>query len=262
MTGNSAAARIEAQAYHGAVGDPWAPIHIIENKAFTLGDEGEFDYRKIIELMLSGTWEKPLLATLGPGEGNKTANWVLIAQAFARGNSKTGGFKERIIPLTGRTAKGLAHRHKELHDLAKQQTEEIKKIDVVLRNALALAAAGGDQSKIAEKHYVRSRLTRQRLNAEADRLFFPALWARFEAETAGDLAGLERSRREFVEELVTAAKALLAEAMGDIPCSSIHRPRAEARARRRFSASLRHPVHGFPAYYAPSPVAEESSDAA
>jgi CRISPR system Cascade subunit CasA len=89
--GTSSASRINAEAFKGAIGDPWAPVHVLENKALTLGDEGEFDYKRIVELMFSGNWTPPMLATLGPGEDKDAANWVLIVQAFARGNSKTGG---------------------------------------------------------------------------------------------------------------------------------------------------------------------------
>jgi CRISPR system Cascade subunit CasA len=264
--GTSSAARIEAQTFNGAVGDPWAPIHVLENKALTLGDEGEFDYKRIVDLMMSGNWTRPLLATLGPNEAKDAANWVLIAQAFARGNSKTGGFKERFIPITGRSARGLGPRHKELHELAKQQIAEIDKIDKILRNAIALAAASGEPKEVAEKHYIRTRPYRSRLTAEADRRFFEALWQRFDAETAGDATAVEAARAKFVQNLVTIAEALFEEAAADVPCAAINRPRAEARARRRFKSGLRHKEFGFPEYYAPDPVApaaeEDAHDAA
>jgi CRISPR system Cascade subunit CasA len=264
--GTSSAARVEAQSFNGAIGDPWAPIHVLENKALTLGDEGEFDYERIVDLMLSGNWTRPLLATLGPGEDKDAANWVLIAQAFARGNSKTGGFKERFIPITGRTARGLGPRHQVLHELAKMQIQEIDKIDKILRNAIALAAAGGEQSEVGKKHYARAALFQQRLTTEADRRFFEALWQRFDADTAGDTGPLESARANFIKHLVDTAKTLLGEAVSDIPCAAIHRPRAEARALRRFMSELRHKDSGFPEYYAPDPVVaaveEDAHDAA
>jgi CRISPR system Cascade subunit CasA len=260
--GTSSASRINAEAFKGAIGDPWAPVHVLESKALTLGDEGEFDYKRIVELMFSGNWTPPMLATLGPGEDKDATNWVLIVQAFARGNSKTGGFKERFVPLTGRTAKRIGPRFKELHDLAKQQIEEIKKVDTLLRNALALATAGGIRDDVSEKHYIRTRPVRQRLNAYADQTFFDALWRRYEAEHSGVAESVAEARRAFVERLVTTAENLLAEAMADILCSAIQRPRAEARAERRFKSGLRHQDFGFPEFFATASVAPAAEETA
>lgn len=256
--GTSSASRINAEAFKGAIGDPWAPIHVLEKKALTLGDEGEFDYKRIVDLMFSGNWTPPLLATLGPGEDKDAANWVLIVQAFARGNSKTGGFKERFVPLTGRTVKRLGPRFKELHELAKQQIEEIEKVSVILRGAIALAAAGGDAGQVKKKHRIRAQPAGHRLNAQADQIFFEALWQRFEAEQSGVADNVVEARRVFITQLSTTAKTLLVEALADIPCSAIHRPRAIARAERRFKSGLHHPAFGFPEFFAPAPAAEET----
>ena len=253
--GTSSASRINAEAFKGAIGDPWAPVHVLENKALTLGDEGEFDYKRIIDLMFSGNWTPPLLATLGPGEEKDASNWVLIVQAFARGNSKTGGFKERCVPLTGQTAKWIGPRFKELHELAKQQIEEIEKVNVIMRGAIALATAGGDADQVSKKHRIRAKPAGHRLESEADRIFFEALWLRFDAELSGLADRVVEARRAFVMQLATAAENLLVEALADIPCSAIHRPRAAARAERRFKSGLRHKDFGFPEFFAPDPIA-------
>ena len=42
--GTSKATRIDAKAFKGVLGDPYAPVHKTEGKSFTLG-EGDFDYR-------------------------------------------------------------------------------------------------------------------------------------------------------------------------------------------------------------------------
>jgi len=261
LTGTSNAERIGAKQLNGMVGDPWAPIHTTESKSLTIGDEGEFNYRRIVEL-LSPEWELPLLAQLGPGEASEAANWALIFKAIARGNSKTGGFKERILPLKGRVARALGPRRKELHVLATDQVDEIKRVDLALRNALALASAGGDAQKIGEDNYAQTRPFRARLDTVADRLFFPALWDRFEAEDARDEVALTKAQDGFIRTLVDAARDLLAEGLADIPCPSIRRPRAEARARRWFEGNLRHKDHGFPHLYPKLPVDEETSNAA
>lgn len=261
LSGTSSAERIAGKQFKGALGDPWAPVHTTDAKALTIGDEGRFDYKRIVEL-LSPDWELPLLAQLGSDETKETANWLLVLKAFARGNSKTGGFKERIIPLKGKVARGLGARRRELHALADEQTRIIAKVDTAVRNALALASAGGDRDEIEEANYARSRPLRARLDTIADRLFFPALWDRFEAEQAGDGEALTLATNTFIRALVEAAETLLEEGLADIPCPSIRRPRAETRARREFWRRIAHKDHGFPHLYARSPADEETPDAA
>ena len=113
-SGTSQGKRIDADNFNGAVGDPWAPVHTLDRKALSLTKNGELDYNRVVELMFSGTWTPPLLATLGAGEDKDALNWMLIAQAFARGNSVSGGFKERLVPIACLTAKSLGPRNKEL----------------------------------------------------------------------------------------------------------------------------------------------------
>lgn len=230
--GTSDGTRVAGKEFKGALGDPWAPVNRAEAKSLTLGEDGDFDYGKITEL-LSGDWQLPLLATLGPGETARARNWALIAQAFARGNSKTGGFKERIIPVTGKSASAMGQRRPDLHTLAKFQINEIDDFAKVLRNAIALAAVGGDRDAVDEGAYASARPYRKALRGEADRLFFPALWARFEAEEKGVDAALA-VRKAFLRDLDRAAVRLLDDALADLPCASLQRPRAEARARARY----------------------------
>ena len=261
--GNSSAERMNAKHLNGVVGDPWAPIHRVDAKTLTLGDEGGFHYARLVELLFSGDWHLPVLAELGEGETDAAANWLFKVAAIARGNSKTGGFKSRSLPLTGRVARGLTARRKELHQLATEQIGEVNKVDAALRNALALANAGGGRDKIKEDNFKRTRVYRDRLDAVADREFFPALWARFEADQQGSVDAAENARRAFLLPLIEAARDLLEEGLADIPCPSIRRPRAEARARRRFEAQLRSKKTGFPGLFASDEKDErEISDAA
>ncbi|MEO0730408.1 MAG: hypothetical protein AAFY64_08505, partial [Pseudomonadota bacterium] len=196
-------------------------------------------YTRVVDLTLSGEFQLPTLAQLAEDETAQVANWMLVLAAVARGNSKTGGFKSRIIPVSGRIARGLGGQRKELHELAKQQIEEIEKVDKALRNALALATATGDREKMDKDSYARTSPYRDRLDAVADRDFFDALWTRFEAEQNGSALDLDAARRAFLLPLIDAARDLLEEGLADIPCPSIRRPRAEARARRSFESRLR-----------------------
>ena len=166
----SKAARIDAKAFKGNTGDPWAPVHS-DGKSLTLGDGGDFDYRLLCKLLIFRDWKRPLLACPGDGE---TGDMLLVAEAFARGNSKTAGFKSRVLPAPARAVSLFSSRTTER--LARAQMEEIAGFDTALRNALVLMAAGGAVKAIENKHYGRAAPAGKRFDRAADRLFFPSLW--------------------------------------------------------------------------------------
>jgi CRISPR system Cascade subunit CasA len=152
--GSSKSRRVNAKHLNGALGDPWAPVHKTENKSFTLSGR-DFDYPTLIELLLSGNWDLPRLARPGSGELDSD-QFVLIAEALARGNSKTEGFKSRILPIGGKAARALTvnPQREKLHALAQQQINEIKVFIDAIRHALALYAARGDWQARKKEHYI------------------------------------------------------------------------------------------------------------
>ncbi|MCV0371800.1 MULTISPECIES: hypothetical protein [Filomicrobium] len=246
--GNSSAERVRAKHLNGNIADPWAPVHPVESKALSITERGNFHYRRIVELTLSGEWQLPPLAELGADELDTTPNWLLAFAAIARGNTVTGGFKSRTIPLDGRTARRLGAQRRELHQLATEQISEIKKIDDALAGAIGVFGRSGvywrdvpkdRRKKEGERQRKRAQPYRDRLDVVADRAFFRALWARFEAQDQGSSEAVEDARRAFLLPLIDATRDLLEEGLADIPCPSIHRPRAEARARRWFEAQIR-----------------------
>jgi len=244
--GTSSAPRIAAKEMNGAVGDPWVPVHKIESKSLTLSG-GDFDYSRLVDLLFSGDWNMPLLAQPASYDsGNGTL--ALVAQALSRGNSKTEGFKSRVLPIGGAIARALGPRRKELHELAQQQIEEIGKLDKAIRAALALVAAGGDSEKRRKEHYAFAKDASAAFDRAADEIFFEHLWARFEAqEVSRDALQIEQQR--FARELYTRAKTIFEAAIPSVPAPSLFRPRAEARARKSFQRAVRNsfpelfPVH-------------------
>lgn len=224
--------RIDAKVFKGSVGDPWAPVHKTERKALTLGGGGDFDYRRLWSLLFSGEWEVPALARRSASRPN---NVLLVAEALSRGNAKTEGFKSRVLPIPGRVARRLFS-SPTAADLSKQQMTEVEQFDKALRTSLALVAARGDRELLNKDHYGFSRVARKRFNREVDRFFFPSLWRRVEA--ASDPAAKERERSVFLRQLSRAARSEFESALPGVPCTAIHRPRAEARARKWFRNSL------------------------
>lgn len=225
--GTSKATRINAKHLNGVLGDPFAPVNKTDNKSFTLGG-GDFNYRKLTELILSGNWELPLLARPASFE-REGDTLLLIAQALARGNSKTEGFKSRALPIGGKVSRALGARCAKLHELAQDQMQTIKTFDKALRNALALIAAGGDREKVSKDHYAHARDAHNRLDQEADAIFFGYLWKRFETQ----------ENDGFAKALFDKAKWIFEAARPAIPCASIFRPRAEARAGRVFFGEIK-----------------------
>ena len=246
----SSCARIDGKEFKGATGDPWAPITTEDPpKSLTLG-EGDFTYRRLCNLMFSTDWHLPALAEPGPGE----ADCLMVAEALSRGNSKTDGWKSRVIPVPG-ALRGL-FRSETAGTFARAQIEEIKVFDEALRNALALVAARGEFEAIGKAQYARTTDARGRFDRAADALFFPALWDRLAASTAEGKTGEQAAHERFVDTLLQAAKLELTAAFPAIPCAAIYRPRAEARARRSFTARLRK------AGYLPAPALADEKEPA
>ncbi len=223
--------RIDAKMLKGNTGDPWTPVQKKDGKSLTLGS-GSFNYRRLYDLLFSGEWERPLLSRHGDDD---IGPMVLIAEAFSRGNSKTEGFQARIVPVPRNLALFLAPDTPAAR-LAKAQIEEIQGVEQALRNGLALMAARGDAIK--KEHYAWAKPATAQLERSADRLFFPSLWHRVRAYSDGDLAR-SQAKQAFVQELISVAERILLTALPAIPCPTVWRHRAAARAVRRFHNQVR-----------------------
>ena len=220
----------------GHTGDPWAPVSKGGEKDACLSiGAGGFNYRKLCELLFSGDWTTPYYSDHGESESDG-AGLLLVAEALARGQGKTQGFKSRVVHIPDR-ARGFL-KSKQCGDVAKAQIEEIKAFDGALRYALAVASAGGEPGKVSKKHYQCAATAQGRFDQKADRIFFRSLWRRMDARTDGAEA-VANAKLEFLQALHDAAKTELESALPTVPCASIQRPRAEYRARAIFRSKLR-----------------------
>ena len=226
--------RIDAKALRGNTGDPWTPVDT-SGKSLTLGERGDFHYHRLCDLLFSGNWNRPLLACPGDAE---SGDMLVVAEAFARGNSKTGGFKSRVVPVPGRVVPLFSS--DVVGSLASEQMKEIESFDKALGYALALTAAGGktEDGAVGKRHFAHAGPARKRFDRAADRLFFPSLWRRTGATTESDDAVFE-TKRAFLADLWEAAKSAFEAALPSIPCPVVLRPRAEARARRALRNRVR-----------------------
>lgn len=224
--------RIHGRPFRGNLGDPWAPVETKrQGKCLTLGRRG-FTYVGLCELLFSGKWRRPFLSKYGPAESEEM---VLVAEAFARGKHKTEGFHVRRVPVPGR-----AYLESPVAtQCAQQQIEEIQAIDTVLRNTLATIAAAGDWRRIESRYYEYAQAACGRYDRHADRVFFNALWKRVAAHQADGGASAVDVRKAFIEELARAAQTEFERYSFVIPCPSVMRQSARARARRTFLSGLR-----------------------
>lgn len=226
----SKAARVAGKDAKGNLGDPWAPIHVAEGKSLTLG-ERDWTYELMVSLLYKGEWRIPQLARALKGE--ETTPMLLIAEAFARGNSKTDGFKSRIVPVPkAMVAEMFGTRPVALAD---GLLKDIAALEQALRNGLATVAAGGDRDKVSKPHYARSLPSREALRRAADRMFFPELWTRMAAREDADF---NRLRLDFLQRLAAVARAEFRAALSGIPCASLMRPRAEVRGEQALERGL------------------------
>lgn len=270
--GTARGARINAELSKGNIGDPWAPVNKTENEMLTLGpSKQQIDYRLVVDIFMKPeNWLVPLLAQHTVIDGD-AETFALIIRAFShdkKGNST--GFKSRILPIGGKISRALGPRRIEIHELAQQQIVVIEKFETMLSCWLALATGSGNieladkfemalkrwlasvdaggwekmphfrlpKTKKFEEYYARTDETRMRLDCAVDEIFFEHLWARFEAQDAGQEAKQAESLR-FVRQLYELAQSVFEEALPAMPCAKLFRPRAEVRARRAFHSSIR-----------------------
>ena len=163
------------------------------------------------------------MAKADENEAGKTM--LLVAEAFARGNSKTGGFHSRVVPMSKTVARRMLSTT--AIDQSANLMDDISRVDKALRNSVALLAANGLRDGVTKDHYARTITARAQLDEHADAMFFPVLWDMLEAD--GDTARLAR-RARCMSDLADIARTIFREQCSAIPCKAVMRPRAEARA--------------------------------
>ncbi|MDE2831092.1 MAG: type I-E CRISPR-associated protein Cse1/CasA [Gemmatimonadota bacterium] len=236
-TASSKSARINAKAAKGNLGDFWTPVENKDSKALSLSSVG-FPYKRLVELLFENeTSNKPESMRVEGGTGDQ---WQLVARGIAGGQGKTEGYHERTdIAFAYKTASGLFRtaESNRLAEIAKAQIEEISEVTDALRFGIAIAASGGKEpSDLTRSDRAHATPFVRRLEAVADAQFFSVLQDRFLAEDGTDAA---RHRAVFASLLICTARKLHDEAIDSVPCASIHRHRARARATSAFEGRLR-----------------------
>jgi CRISPR system Cascade subunit CasA len=225
------AAFLSAKELKGDTGDIWTPVRAEPGgtAALTVGPGG-FSYRLMTDLLFPTDYRRMPALALRAEDG---AAPVVVAQVLVRGQGKTEGYRERLIPipapirrslLTAGAAAGLAA-------IAKERVEQAARaLRKVLRPALAALLQGGREE--LDFRDERTQPWLDRFDAEVDRIFFEDLWA------ASGIAR-EEHERAWNERLRTLARNQLEDAMATAPVPLAVRPRGLARAELVFRGAAR-----------------------
>lgn len=218
----------------GRTGDPWMPVGKKTNQKGTppafLGKQ-RFGYEQIVDGLRSPDWKKSNLLRLTQAERDSSQPLYLVARGMVRGEGKTEGYHERIIPLRLTAVRSLGSDGEagELGVLADERIEQIGAVRNILR--AATATLGQDNTNIWIKRW----------EEIVDARFFDDLQTELEA----DETERERIRRNWLRNgtdgLVDHARIILRAAEDGLPCSTSHRYKTRAQARNLFEGRIRGP---------------------
>ena len=230
---SSKGARMESKELNGRIGDPWTPISVKDNKSLTLASGG-FTYNRVVDYLTSGDWQQPILLEATQQEQETQ----LVARAMVRGQGKTEGYYERIIPLRQRTVRAFSRGGgvQELGDLARARIEKIRTVQRILSHAIQVFIARGNDDNLSPEGRRLARPWLGRLDEIVDARFFEDLQDEF------GIDGQSERRDESLEWqrwLVDEARKVLHSAEDSLPCPAIHRYRARARADGLFEGRIR-----------------------
>ena len=234
---SSKVTRIESKAAKGRTGDPWTPIDNKGNKSLTLA-AGGFNYRRVVQYLTNvKEWEKPILLRPTRAERRSQNVMQLVARAMVRGQGKTEGYHERIIPIRSRARNATDA----LGNLAQERIRQVGIVQGILRHAIATFLARGESRDTSPEQRALANPWANRLDEIVDRTFFDDLQDEFDLN---DAAERQRIRNQWLlndrkEGVVDHARKILEEATSSLPCPAAHRYRARENAEGLFEGRLR-----------------------
>ena len=222
----------------GLTGDPWAPVSNNANPRGTppafLGPR-KFNYERVVDGLLSPDWKTPILLQQTRSEGDMQ----LVARGMVRGEGRTEGYHERVIPLRQRTIQifGRSGGTEEIGDIARKRIERVAVVQRILRYAVSVFAAGGRTESIPDEHRTRANSWANKLTEAVDDGFFEALQDEIDAEDADK----DRIFNEWLRGVVDDAHNILLGAIASLPCPEIRRHKAQVQAEGVFWGQVRGP---------------------
>ena len=232
----SKAARINFKALAGRTGDPWTPVSQKANKSLTLA-AGGFTYKRVTEYLTSADWERPVLLQPTQSEQRSAKTMQLVARAMVRGQGKTEGYHERIIPIGPKVKMAMLRRNttQELGDIAKARIKHIGIVQRILSHSIQVFVARGDSGNVSPEHRTLARPWLNRLDEIVDARFFDDLQSELEVDES------ERKivRNRWLRGVIDHARNLLYQAEDTLPSPAIHRYKARVNAEGLFEGRIR-----------------------
>ena len=222
----------------GLTGDPWAPVGNTPNQRGTppafLGPR-RFGYERVVDGLMSPDWKPPYL--LSPMSSERDKDMLLVARGMIRGEGRTSGYHERIIPLKPKMVRvfGRGADLQKLGDIARQRIEQVGIVKNILRHAIATFAANGDSDFNAHRNGKPSpnelaQTYANKLDEMVDDRFFDHLQQEFEADE-GERDTIRKGwLRNGSDGVIDQASEILKAAEDTLPCPSVQRFKARVRA--------------------------------
>ena len=237
---SSKAARVEGKDAKGRTGDPWTPHNPNRDGLPLTLAAGGFNYKRVKEYLFD--WQRPDLLKPTRDEERLDDTMQLVARAMVRGQGRTEGYYERVIPIRSKTRIAMLRRSgrdsvEDLGNLAQKRVERISAVQRILSHAIQVFAARGDSDKVSREHRRLASPWLNRLDEIVDARFFDDLQTEFEADNDAERDRVHNDwLRDFV---VPSARAILRDAADSLPCPAIHRYRARVNAEGLFEGRIR-----------------------
>lgn len=228
--------RVDAEARKGELGDIWIPIKRGEERAAFTSAEGGFSYKVVAELLLGEKFDRAPAMEVRPDDGRGV---LLVARVLVRGQGKTGGLHERVLPIPERARRsvfGAKDQRDAVARLARERVDDVAKVqNKVLHVALcALLQAAAEDQKL-DLTDDRTQRWKRDFDARIDGVFFEALWGDLDLAAADPNA----ARASWQRRAVGIARDVFREALDAVPLPSVRAYRARAIAERVFEGCAR-----------------------
>lgn len=232
----SARPRTQSAALKGNLADPWVPIKMGKDEptALTVSSSG-FDYRLARQILFDrAAFREPLALRELPGERGHDSEIHMVV--LVRGQGKTEGLHERIIPLPHSVAPQMPFDEADvdgeentLAELSERMVDAAGEARKVLRQSILVYLHGPDNPKF-NKPDAAAAITRY--DRAIDEQYFGYLFGAV-------AAGAEEANRRWQELLVKEAKELARGVWATMAAPSARREKARAAAESVLFGGLR-----------------------
>jgi CRISPR system Cascade subunit CasA len=220
---------------NGDVGDPWIPLNIQDKKkgqsALTLSKDG-WTPKLLTDLLFEQGYKLTELQSPKSGDGT---SWF-VASCLVRGQGETEGFHRIELPVPPKARIALFDKQSRdtLGRLAQNLLKDARDAQNALGTALAVLTEGGPEKPDFDRDAVAKWLDGARRDFARfwEATYFPTLWRGAEENP-------ETVRKDWQQQLVNQAHALLAEAAHRLPLPASRYWRATSQANGIFRGRLR-----------------------